>query len=69
MYLDANNLYGHAMSQHFPTSGLKWLSEKEIEKTDPGKYTDDSKKSINSQSWSHRNYVTVIMATHLLLKY
>lgn len=50
MYLDANNLYGHAMSQHFPTSGLKWLSEKEIEKTDPGKYTDDSKKSINSQS-------------------
>ena len=22
------------LSQHFPTSGLKWLSEKEIEKTD-----------------------------------
>ena len=38
------------LSQHFPTSGLKWLSEKEIEKTDLGKYTDDSRKSINSQS-------------------
>ena len=45
MYLDANNLYGYAMSQHFPTSGLKWLREKEIEKTDLGKYTEDSKFS------------------------
>ena len=62
-------IYMVMLSQHFPTSGLKWLSEKEIEKTDLGKYTDDSRKSINSQSWSHRNYVTVIMATHLLLKY
>ena len=44
MYLDANNLYGHAMSQHFSTSGLKWLREKEIEKTDLGKYTEDRKK-------------------------
>ena len=28
MYLDANNLYGWAMSQYLPTSGFKWLSEK-----------------------------------------
>ena len=34
MYLDANNLYGWAMSQYLPTGGFKWLSEK--------------KKSINS---------------------
>ena len=46
MYLDANNLYGHAMSQHFPTSGLKWLSEKEIETTEIGKYTEDRKKAL-----------------------
>ena len=30
MYLDANNLYGWAMSQYLPCSGFKWLSEKEI---------------------------------------
>ena len=29
-YLDANNLYGWAMSQYLPYSGFKWLSEKEI---------------------------------------
>ena len=30
MYLDANNLYGYAMSQLMPTRGFKWLSETEI---------------------------------------
>ena len=28
MYLDANNLYGWAMSQYLPTGGFKWLTEK-----------------------------------------
>ena len=31
MYLDANNLYGWAMSQKLPTNGFKWLTDKEIE--------------------------------------
>ena len=31
MYLDANNLYGFAMSQKLPTNGFKWLTDKEIE--------------------------------------
>ena len=30
MYLDANNLYGWAMSQYLPTGGFKWLNEKEV---------------------------------------
>ena len=30
MYLDANNLYGWAMSQYLPYSKFKWLSEKQI---------------------------------------
>ena len=29
-YLDANNLYGWAMSQPLPTHGFKWISEEEL---------------------------------------
>ena len=32
MYLDANNLYGWAMSQYLPYRGLKWLKRKEIDR-------------------------------------
>ena len=30
MYLDANNLYGCAMSQKLPVGGLKWKKHSEI---------------------------------------
>ena len=30
LYLDANNLYGWAMSQYLPYSRYKWLGKKEI---------------------------------------
>ena len=30
MYLDANNLYGWAMSQHLPTGNFKWLKKQQI---------------------------------------
>ena len=43
LYLDANNLYGHAMMQYLPTSDFKWstktMSETEIQSLKPnGEY-------------------------------
>ena len=46
VYLDANNLYGWAMSQNLPSKNFNWLSEKDVNKLDLGKYTEDSKKGL-----------------------
>ena len=46
MYLDANNLYGWAMSQYLPTGNFKWMTDKEISKIDLGKYKVDGKKGL-----------------------
>ena len=46
MYLDANNLYGRAMSQYLPTGNFKWMTDKEISKIDLGKYKADGKKRL-----------------------
>ena len=34
MYLNANNLYGWAMSQYIPYSEFKWLNQKQIDRFD-----------------------------------
>ena len=46
MYLDANNLYGWAMSQYLPTGGFKWMKDKKINKLNLADYEDDSKKGL-----------------------
>ena len=49
-YLDANNLYGWAMSKPLPTHGLKWMTPQQL------------KKTLNT----HATYVNFIMTIHLL---
>ena len=46
MYLDANNLYGWAMSQYLPTGGFRWMTQKQINKIDLAKYKENSEKGI-----------------------
>ena len=46
MYLDANNLYGWAMSQYLPTGGFRWMTQKQIDMTDLAKYKEDSHKGL-----------------------
>lgn len=43
-YLDANNLYGWAMSQCLPTGGFKWLTQKQADKMMSQTILPDSKK-------------------------
>ena len=46
MYLDANNLYGWAMSQYLPTGNFRWMKDKEINEIDQGKYKADGRKGL-----------------------
>ena len=41
IYLDANSLYGYAMSKFLPKSGFKWIDPKD---PDLHKYTSNSSK-------------------------
>ena len=46
MYLEANNLYGWAISKYLPTGGFRWMTEKQINNTNLAKYKEDSKKGL-----------------------
>ena len=46
MYLDANNLYGWAMSQYLPTGGFKWMKQKHIDKINLAHYKEDNNKGF-----------------------
>ena len=42
LYLDANDLYGRAMSQYLSYIGFKWLNQKEIDKFDVNLISENS---------------------------
>ena len=46
MYLNANNLYGWAMSQYLPTGGFRWMTEKQINNLNLANYKEDNKKGL-----------------------
>ena len=46
IYLDANNLYGFAMSKFLPTGGFKWIDPKEF---NLNKYNNNSVKGCVSE--------------------
>ena len=46
MYLDANNLYGWAMSEYLPTGGFKWSTEEKINNINLAEYKNDSKQGL-----------------------
>ena len=41
-YLDANNFFGWAMSQHLPYREFKWLNREEIDKSDVNLISENS---------------------------
>ena len=46
MYLDANNLYGYAMSQCLTTGGFRWMTEQQMQKVNLAACTEDRKKNM-----------------------
>ena len=54
-YLDANNLYGWAMSQSLPTHGFKWMKEPTIESV--MKILEDANDSMNNPPENKKGYV------------
>ena len=61
-YLDANNLYGWAMSQYLPYSEFKWLNKKQIDRFDV--YSTGENSSIGYILEVDLNYLSELHKLH-----
>ena len=71
MYLDANNLYGCAMSQKLPVNGFKWV--KNLSKFNEifiGNYDEKSNKGyfLEAELIIQKHYLIFIKIYHFNLK-
>ena len=55
--LDANNLYGYAMSKFVPTGGFKWIDPKEF---DLNKYTNIAQKDVFNIQKNYKNNAIIV---------
>ena len=64
-HLDANNLYGWAMSQYLPYGWFKWLNQKEIDRIDVNSIGDNSpigyKLEVDLEYLDEFNYCIMII--------
>ena len=51
LYLNANNLYGHVMSQRLPTVGFLWVGENEVNTFDFQTVADDPERLRVCTEW------------------
>ena len=69
-YLDANNLYGWAMSKKLQVNGFKWTDNDKINEEFIKNYNEDDKKDMFLK-WTlniQRNYTNYIVIYHFYLK-
>ena len=65
MYLDANNLYGYAMSQCLPTGGFRWMTEKQMQKVNLAACTEDRKKGmILEVIITNNNFISIALLSY-----
>ena len=69
VYLDADNLYGWAMTEPLPTKGFKWMTEEELQDWEKVFRLAKVKVVFLRLTWSIlKNSMTCITSIHLLQK-